>query len=127
MFYTIHFLMSLGANHVINTSFLVPIFGQPIYVVAGAIAGTISGFAFSNTTESRKMLLLVSFACVVVGCAATSLLPDWLGWEWYKVDKHASPLAILTALISRWVIPLCIKKGEQFADKLLSLKSTKGE
>lgn len=120
-------IMSLGATHVINNSILVPIFGQPIYVVAGALAGTISGFAFSNPTESRKMLFLVSFACVVVGCASTSILPDWLGWKWYKVEKHASSLAIITALISRWVIPMFIKKADQFVDKLLSLKPSKGE
>jgi hypothetical protein len=117
----------LGVAYNLNHDFLIPVFGQPLYVITGAFVGTIAGFAFSQNTESRKMLFLISFACIVVGTACTSILPDLLGFEWYKVEKHASPLAITSSLLSRWVIPMFIKKLDQFFDRLLSLISPKGE
>ena len=86
-----------------------PFFDVTIATLGMAVAGSLIAFAYGTPVEGRKRLFGYAVGGIFIGLWCAQLLPHVLGWGWYQPAMQ-SPVAGISALLSRWLMPLVIEQ-----------------
>jgi hypothetical protein len=101
-----------------------PFFDVTISTLGMAVAGSMLGFAYGAPVESRKVLYGFAIGGTFIGVWAVHLL-RWRGIE--VPDFAAPPIAGVTALLSRWIIPLIVDFIGPFLKRIFNVNSVTGK
>lgn len=74
-----------------------------------AVAGSLIAFAYGTPVESRARLFGYAVGGIFIGLWSAQLLPHILVWQWYEPAMQP-PVAGISALMSRWVVPLLVEQ-----------------
>ena len=86
-----------------------PFFDVTLATLGMAVAGSLIAFAYGTPVEGRKKLFGYAVGGIFIGLWCAQLLPHVLGWGWYTPAMQ-SPVAGISALLSRWLMPLVIEQ-----------------
>ena len=103
---------AIGANLPVaaHIHLTLPFFDVTIATLGMAVAGSLIAFAYGTPVEGRKRLFGYAVGGIFIGLWCAQLLPHVLGWGWYKPAMQ-SPVAGISALLSRWLMPLVIEQA----------------
>ena len=90
--------------------FTISLFNVPINVIILAAAGCLLSYAYEGHPEhvEKKKFYFSVLANTFTACAAVSVVPHFMGWDWYS-DKMQGSVAFLFALSARFAIPFFFK------------------
>lgn len=94
---------------VLNQS-AISLFNVPLNVIILAASGCLLSYAYDSHPEpiQKKKFYFSVLANTLTACAAVSVIPYLLGWDWYS-DKMQGSVAFLFALSARVAIPFFFK------------------
>lgn len=85
-----------------------PFFNVSISTLGMAAAGSMLAFAYGTPVDSRRKLYGYAIGGMFIGVWVVQIVPVWLGWGWYTAAVMEPPLAGVTALLSRWIVPFVV-------------------
>lgn len=85
-----------------------PFFNVSISTLGMAAAGSMLAFAYGTPVDSRRKLYGYAIGGTFIGVWVVQIVPVWLGWDWYTAAVMEPPLAGVTALLSRWIVPFVV-------------------
>ena len=92
-----------------RTAITLPFFDVTLATLGMAVAGSLIAFAYGTPVEGRKRLFGYAVGGIFIGLWCAQLAPLVLGWAWYTPALQP-PVAGLSALMSRWLMPLVIEQ-----------------
>ena len=92
-----------------DAAITLPFFDVTLATLGMAVAGSLIAFAYGTPVEGRKKLFGYAVGGIFIGLWCAQLLPHILGWGWYQPAMQ-SPVAGISALLSRWLMPLVIEQ-----------------
>ena len=92
-----------------DAAITLPFFDVTLATLGMAVAGSLIAFAYGTPVEGRKKLFGYAVGGIFIGLWCAQLLPHVLGWGWYTPAMQ-SPVAGISALLSRWLMPLVIEQ-----------------
>lgn len=101
------FLPSLA---VADATITLPYIDVTLGTLGMAVAGSLIAFAYGTPVVSRAKLFGYAVGGIFIGVWAAQLLPHVLGWRWYE-EAMQPPVAGISALLSRWAVPLLVEQG----------------
>ena len=92
-----------------RTAITLPFFDVTLATLGMAVAGSLIAFAYGTPVEGRRKLFGYAVGGIFIGVWCAQLAPLVLGWAWYTPALQP-PVAGLSALMSRWLMPLVIEQ-----------------
>ena len=86
-----------------------PFFDVTLSTLGMAVAGSMIAFAYGTPVDGRRKLFGYAVGGIFIGVWCAQLAPLVLGWAWYTPALQP-PVAGLSALMSRWLMPLVIEQ-----------------
>ena len=86
-----------------------PFFDVSLATLGMAVAGSLIAFAYGTPVDGRRRLFGYAVGGIFIGVWCAQLLPQVLGWAWYTPAMQP-PVAGVSALLSRWLVPLVIEQ-----------------
>jgi len=98
-----------GIAGIVN-DFTISLFNVPLNVIILAAAGCLLSYAYDGHPEhvQKKKFYFSVLANTFTACAAVSVVPHFMGWDWYS-DKMQGSVAFLFALSARFAVPFFFK------------------
>ena len=98
-----------GIAGIVN-DFTISLFNVPLNVIILAAAGCLLSYAYDGYSEhvQKKKFYFSVLANTFTACAAVSVVPHFMGWDWYS-DKMQGSVAFLFALSARFAVPFFFK------------------
>lgn len=87
-----------------------PLVGVTLGTLGMAVAGSLIAFAYGTPVEGRVRLFGYAVGGIFIGIWCAQLLPHVMSWKWYEPAMQP-PVAGISALLSRWVVPLVVEQG----------------
>lgn len=102
-----------------DAAITLPFFDVTLGTLGMAVAGSLIAFAYGTPVESRRRLFGYAVGGIFVGLWCAQLLPHVMGWGWYEPAMQ-SPVAGISALLSRWIVPLVVEQGPALYRRLFN-------
>lgn len=107
-----------------RTAITLPFFDVTLATLGMAVAGSLIAFAYGTPVDGRKRLFGYAVGGIFIGLWCAQLLPHVLGWGWYEPAMQ-SPVAGISALMSRWLMPLVIEQVPALYRRVFNTGATK--
>ena len=101
-----------------------PFFDVTIATLGMAVAGSLIAFAYGTPVDGRRKLFGYAVGGIFIGVWCAQLAPLVLGWAWYTPALQP-PVAGLSALMSRWLMPLVIEQVPALYRRVFNSGETK--
>ena len=92
-----------------DAAITLPFFDVTLATLGMAVAGSMIAFAYGTPVDGRRKLFGYAVGGIFIGVWCAQLAPLVLGWAWYTPALQP-PVAGLSALMSRWLMPLVIEQ-----------------
>lgn len=92
-----------------DAAITLPFFDVSLATLGMAVAGSLIAFAYGTPVDGRRKLFGYAVGGIFIGVWCAQLLPQVLGWSWYTPAMQP-PVAGISALMSRWLVPLVIEQ-----------------
>lgn len=102
-----------------DAAITLPFFDVTLGTLGMAVAGSLIAFAYGTPVESRRRLFGYAVGGIFIGLWCAQLLPHVMGWGWYEPAMQ-SPVAGISALLSRWLVPLVVEQGPALYRRLFN-------
>lgn len=102
-----------------DAAITLPFFDVTLGTLGMAVAGSLIAFAYGTPVESRRRLFGYAVGGIFIGLWCAQLLPHVMGWGWYEPAMQ-SPVAGVSALLSRWIVPLVVEQGPALYRRLFN-------